>query len=295
MWAATILSTFAVRRARFRARATKKDGRTMSTPYLSNHSSSSTELVAHAEAIRALGRRAIADIIRIGEHLIDAKAIVGHGGWLAWLEREFGWAERTARNYMSAAELAAKSAMVADLDIDAGALYLLAARSTPLEVVADVAGLGRRIVHEDVASRIRRDDDYAQIMATRYGPVVEAEAERAVKVHYVSAPPEAPTVPVPYYVPADQPEPEVRTITFTYTREEAEDLATQRIRAAAGEVRWNIRAIADALAGHQIDAIIAAWDDDERERVRKGIEAVDKLKAALDAAPNVIRFPDKPN
>jgi hypothetical protein len=263
----------------------------MSDSHLSNPSSPSTKLVAHAEAIRALGRRAIADIIQIGEHLVDAKAIVGHGGWLAWLEREFGWAERTARNYMRAAELAAKSATVADLDIDAGALYLLAARSTPLEVVAEVAALGRRIVHEDVASRIRHDDDYAQVRATRSGAADEAPTAR--EVHYISAPSAAPTVLVPYYVPADQPAPEVRTIT--YTREEAEDPATRRIRAAAGEVRWNIRAIADALAVHQIGAIIAAWDDDERERVRKGIEAVDKLKAALDAAPNVIRFPDRPN
>jgi hypothetical protein len=60
-------------------------------------------------------------------------------------------------------------------------------------------------------------------------------------------------------------------------------------------IRRSLSAIADALAVHQIGAIIAAWDDDDRERVHKGIEAVDKLKAALDAAANVIRFPDRPN
>ncbi len=289
MWAATIFSSF---RGLPRAvsRASNKKGWSHHVRF--QFVNPSTKLVAHAKAIRALGRRAIADIIRIGEHLIDAKAIVGHGGWLAWLEREFGWAERTARNYMSAAELAAKSAIVADLDIDAGALYLLAARSTPLEVVADIAALGRRIVHEDVASRIKHHDDYAQVRATSYGPVVEVTPAREVDVHYVSEPEPAPTrrtIVVPYYVPRDQPAPEARTIT--YVRGEAEDPETARIRAAAREVRRSLSAIADAVAVHQIGAIIAAWDDGERERVRKGIEAVDTLRAALDGRENVVRFP----
>jgi hypothetical protein len=44
------------------------------------------------------------------------------GQWLPWLEDEFGWAERTARRYMEVAE-AFKSATLADLTIDATALY----------------------------------------------------------------------------------------------------------------------------------------------------------------------------
>jgi hypothetical protein len=56
-------------------------------------------------------------------------------------------------------------------------------------------------------------------------------------------------------------------------------------------VRWNLSAIARALDAHPIGAIIAAWDDDDLERVRKGIEAVDQLKAALDAETNVVEFP----
>src|SRR5262249_47237592 len=52
------------------------------------------------------------------------------GNWLPWLEREFGWEERSARNFMQVFE-ASKSANFADLDLPVSALYLLAAPSTP--------------------------------------------------------------------------------------------------------------------------------------------------------------------
>jgi DUF3102 family protein len=51
------------------------------------------------------GKRAVADI-EIGRRLIEAKAIAGHGNWSPWLEREFGWAENTAINFMRVAESA---------------------------------------------------------------------------------------------------------------------------------------------------------------------------------------------
>lgn len=92
------------------------------------------KLAEHAEVIRTLGKRAIRDIIEIGRRLTDAKAIAGHGNWLPWLEKEFGWGERTARNFMQVHELASKSAKFADLTVDASSLYLLAAPSTPDEV-----------------------------------------------------------------------------------------------------------------------------------------------------------------
>jgi Protein of unknown function (DUF3102) len=68
-------------------------------------------------------------IIEIGRELIAAKAEAAHGEWLPWLDREFGWSERTARNFMQVAD-AFKSASVADftgLSIDATALYALSA------------------------------------------------------------------------------------------------------------------------------------------------------------------------
>jgi hypothetical protein len=53
--------------------------------------------------------------------------IAGHGNWLPWLEREFGWTDRTARNFMAVHEAAAKSEKFSDLNVPVSGLYLLAA------------------------------------------------------------------------------------------------------------------------------------------------------------------------
>lgn len=108
------------------------------------------ELTAHADEIRRLYKRTIGDIVEIGRRLIAAKPLAGHGNWLSWLKREFGWKEQSARNFMNVAELAAKSPTVRDLNINFRGLYLLAASATPVEVVEDVAALGRKITVKDV-------------------------------------------------------------------------------------------------------------------------------------------------
>jgi hypothetical protein len=65
-----------------------------------------TTLAQNAEVIRALGKRVIADVIEIGRRLSESKQLCGHGNWLPWLEREFGWTDDTALNYMRCADLA---------------------------------------------------------------------------------------------------------------------------------------------------------------------------------------------
>jgi len=47
-----------------------------------------------------------------------------------WLDREFGWKERTAQNFIQVFE-ASKSVNFTDLDLPVSSLYLLAAPSTP--------------------------------------------------------------------------------------------------------------------------------------------------------------------
>jgi hypothetical protein len=44
----------------------------------------------HAAEICRLGRRAVEDVIEIGRRLTVCKEIVDHGGWLSWLNLEFG-------------------------------------------------------------------------------------------------------------------------------------------------------------------------------------------------------------
>jgi hypothetical protein len=95
-------------------------------------------LTEHAEAIRTLGKRIAADVIEIGRRLVECTTLVGHGNWLPWLDREFHWSERTARNFIGAYELSLKSANIADLDLPVSTLYLLGAPSTPEAARSDV-------------------------------------------------------------------------------------------------------------------------------------------------------------
>jgi hypothetical protein len=64
---------------------------------------------------------------------LAVKEVLPHGQFLPWLRAEFGWAERTARYFMSVAERFGKSARVAELTIDSTAAYLLVAPSVPDE------------------------------------------------------------------------------------------------------------------------------------------------------------------
>jgi len=90
-------------------------------------------LAAHAEAIRVLGKRVVKDVIEIGRRLTEVKRLMGHGNWLPWLDREFGWKEQSARNFMNLYEMSLKSPTVGDLNLDMRSLYLLAAPSTSEE------------------------------------------------------------------------------------------------------------------------------------------------------------------
>jgi hypothetical protein len=117
-------------------------------------------LAEHAEAIRHLGKQMVADAIEIGLRLSECKQLLGHGNWLPWLDHEFQWSERTALNFMRIHELSLKSANVADLDLPASALYLLAAPSTPEAVRADIlarADAGEAFSVADVRRAIGRE------------------------------------------------------------------------------------------------------------------------------------------
>jgi len=101
-----------------------------------------------AETIRQQVRNTLENAIKIGEELLAVKGALHHGQFLPWLRAEFGWAERTARNFMAVAEQFGKSAIIADLPIAPTAAYLLAAPSVPDEarqVAVEMAEAGETI------------------------------------------------------------------------------------------------------------------------------------------------------
>jgi Protein of unknown function (DUF3102) len=123
-------------------------------------SHASSLLAQHADMIRQQHRRALVSIIEIGRLLRECKKLLVHGEWLPWLQREFSWSERTARNYIAIHEcFAAKSANVADLSLDLTTLYLLAAPSTPPEVrdeVIERARAGEMLSRQQVQRIVRQ-------------------------------------------------------------------------------------------------------------------------------------------
>ena len=209
--------------------------------------------------LRALKKVTAKNILEIGRTLIEAKAVVGHGHWREWLQREVAWSERSARNFMAVAERF-KSATVADLDIDAAALYLLAGSAVPEQVRNEA--VARAEAGERITLAIARS------------------AARTVSYQKIEAPP-----PVSRPVEYERGKVEARApYTVSYTRPEAEDPAQTRLRLALNEVSRGASAIAAAVASG------AVLGDAERDRLR---QADAHINEALDATANVIPFPGK--
>ena len=95
------------------------------------------ELSEHANAIRSIGPRVVADVIEIGHRLGLRKNHLRHGLWAKWLEREFGWSHRTADNFINISKLA-KYEKISNLNVPLSGLYLLARPSVSEGVRAEI-------------------------------------------------------------------------------------------------------------------------------------------------------------
>jgi hypothetical protein len=93
-----------------------------------------------AEKIHGLER---ANIIDIGDLLLEAKAQIDHGDWLDWLRSEFEWSVNTAERYMKAAELRSKFSNLGNLRLAKGTLYRLADHDNDEELPTIIAELAK--------------------------------------------------------------------------------------------------------------------------------------------------------
>lgn len=98
--------------------------------YLSLSSSTRMIVQQHTQEIKKLMKRTAQDIIYIGHKLLEVKEKLGHGHFESWLKAEFGWSLSAGRKFMQVTRRF-KSVNFTDLFVDASALYLLAAPSTP--------------------------------------------------------------------------------------------------------------------------------------------------------------------
>src|SRR5262249_51205151 len=89
---------------------------------------------AITDRVRGRLRRTAEDILAIGEDLTHAKAILGHGNFGAWLDREFGLSARYAEMFM-AAHRGFGAESEAGSHLPAGGGLELASPSVPDELV----------------------------------------------------------------------------------------------------------------------------------------------------------------
>jgi hypothetical protein len=120
---------------------------------------------AAQDAANRIRQRMQASIIETGRDLLKIKEVLDHGQFGRWLKAEFNLTDRTARNFMNAAELAdAKSEIVSVLP--AATLYRLASPSTPDIARDNIIGRlekGETVTAKDVTDEIgRRRDEQAE-------------------------------------------------------------------------------------------------------------------------------------
>ena len=146
-------------------------------------------LAEAATEIRRLGKTVIADVIEIGRLLtrckVECKERYGHGHWLPWLDREFGWTDRTALNFMRVYAMSLKSEIISDLDLSLRDLYRLAAPSTPEEARTEVIErieAGEHLDHDDIASIIELHGEKAVLHAAKQLRAERTEERRAEKL-----------------------------------------------------------------------------------------------------------------
>lgn len=232
-----------------------------------------------AASIRKLNECAKMAVVEIGKHLIEMKEVLGHGNFLPWIESEFRWSERAARNFMQVAE-AFKSAKFADLAIDTSALYVLAAPSTPEPVRAQMierAEAGERITHSMARSAVnsaKAAPSYSGAEPSHFSriqprptypsapPALNNSGQSRV-IEYVPAPRAPEPTPVFHQpVPAADPKPayvlskeQVKTIMGKKLTDDQENIGYE-IEVSAERVRdcaLSTSQIAEALKEMQVD------------------------------------------
>jgi N6-adenosine-specific RNA methylase IME4 len=143
-------------------------------------------LAEHAAEIRRLGTRVFGDLLEIGRRLTECKRIAGHGNWLPWLEREFGWSADTAENYLLVYKVfGSDSESLRNLNLPMQSLRLLAAHSTSEEARTEVlhrVTAGERVGLATVREIVAAGGASAVLAVGRELRAKQAEENRAERI-----------------------------------------------------------------------------------------------------------------
>lgn len=130
------------------------------------------------DKIRTLTERTAENIYEIGRELIQVKTLLGHGRFLDWLQAEFEWSERTARNFMAVALKLERPAQNGKIcQYAPSALYLLAGGNTPEAArreAEELAEEGQRITFS-VAEELKEKHQAADLAFAALTPAEQEE------------------------------------------------------------------------------------------------------------------------
>jgi hypothetical protein len=218
---------------------------------------SRTEVYELTKSVKDARGRHLAVIVEIGEALRRAKELLGHGNFLPWLKAEVRWSERTARNYMSlAAHFQGKTANFADLDLGT-ARELIDAPAEVSDQIMRRAEAGETIGQEEVKAAVR----------IRRANCVPVTLPPAIKLVSASQ---------SWFAEPPTKEPPPGVLTSADLLEAGEKSAGPTIVRDLSDLAFQLRRCRSA------DKLVERLSADQREEVRLGIEAVMRIKAALD-------------
>lgn len=152
------------------------NGKTPNHPHAKTAMESSLQDLGNCIKIGLKG--ATKAIMTIGQYLTEAKAILGHGNFLPWIEAEFQMSHDTAKNFMNVWERFGQNPKISEFQ--PSALYLLASPSTPDEAreeALDRAEKGEKITHK-TAREIKEKHAPAKEKKTPAEPRTKPEKNR---------------------------------------------------------------------------------------------------------------------
>ena len=129
------------------------------------------KLALCAVEVRQLVQRASADVIRIGEILLEVNDLLPHGAWGAWVEREAGFKKSTAYNLMQVAQTFGQGKFPTVGNLEPTALYLLAQPWVDPKARTDAL---------DLARDARISQRTAKTIVAAYYPVATTEQIRSI-------------------------------------------------------------------------------------------------------------------
>lgn len=135
---------------------------------------------------QAIKQRTAQTIIENGRDLLEAKARVGHGHFLKWVEGCFPWGQAMAYRMIQVAEKF-KSYQIDNFDIQTSALYLLAAPSTPESARTEAiekTESGETITHKDAKELVeahKRIADLEKALTDAKSTLPDKDIEQKIK------------------------------------------------------------------------------------------------------------------